>query len=124
MGNNPKLSGIQIKMTINGNPKSEKLAPEESYPRALIFRVTENMQNANIKVFILNGSDFEFTFTDGRKRGIPFYSKNGSISHSAQRIKKKLLSEFNGKADTFINLVFGDIEDELISRRDEIFKTH
>jgi hypothetical protein len=94
---------------------------KDSSSATLIFRVTPNMQKANIKEFILNGSDFEFTFLDGRKRGIPFSSKNGSISDITRKIKKKLSSELSGVDSRLLNSVSGEIEDGLINRRVEIF---
>ena len=88
----------------------------------LIFKVTTNMKRANITKFILSGSDFEFTFTDDRKRSVSFSRKNGSVSHVIKKIGQKLSSEL-GKVDSiFFNLVLGDIENELITRRDEIFR--
>ena len=90
---------------------------------ALIFKVTENMLNANVNGFILNGSDFEFTFSNGRKLCILFSSKDGSISNNVSRINKKLLSELKGRVDlTLLRLVLDDIGDELVNRRDEIFQ--
>jgi hypothetical protein len=80
------------------------------------------MQKANVNGFVLSGSDFEFTLSDGRRICILFSSKDGSISNNVRRINKKLLSELKDKIDLhLLNLMLSDIEDELISCRDKIF---
>ena len=77
--NNIFLSGIDSNMVAKKDPRTHSESKDSS-STPLIFTVTENMQKMNIDGLILNGSDFEFIFADGRKRGIPFSNANGSIS--------------------------------------------
>ena len=122
-GNSLNLNGIQSKMTVNEDFTGRNLESKDHSSAPIIFKATTNMLNANIKEFILNGSDFEITFTDSRKRCIQFSSKDGSISRCTKKIQQKLSSELKGNVEPILlNLALGDIESELISRRVEIFQ--
>jgi hypothetical protein len=88
----------------------------------IIFQVTENMKNIEIKDFILNRSDFEITLISGRKCCVLFSPKKTSIAEHAKSIEKKLWQDTNVKAgENAFGSAIADIEDQLIRRRDEIF---
>jgi hypothetical protein len=93
-------------------------------PGIIIFQITENMEKIGITYFILNRSDFEITLINGRKCCVSFLTKKTSISEHIKNIEKKLCQDAN--VITEDHKVFGsaiaDIEDQLIRRRDEIFK--
>jgi hypothetical protein len=90
----------------------------------IVFQVTENMKNIGIKDFILNGFDFEITLMNGRKCCVLFSPKKTSISEHIKSIEKKLYQDANViTEDPKVNgSAIDDIEDQLIRRRDEIFK--
>jgi DNA-binding transcriptional ArsR family regulator len=81
------------------------------------------MENIGIKDFILNRCDFEITLISGRKCCVLFSLKKSSISEHVKSIEKKLWQNTNVKTgENVFGSAIADIEDQLIHRRDEIFK--
>ncbi len=76
------------------------------------------MKNAGISEFILNGFDFFIRFKEGGMRGISFSPKGDSISGIVRKITRKLSNILNKEME---KSALGDIENQLIERRDDIF---
>src|SRR5215218_3195010 len=108
-------------MSNNGKSNSNN---EDNIRRGIIiFQVTENMKNIGIEHFILNGFDFEITLKTGRKCCVLFSPKNAAISQNVKSIEKKLWQDTNVKTgENAFGSAIADIEDQLIRKRDEIFK--
>jgi hypothetical protein len=90
----------------------------------LTFETTDGMKKIGIERFVLNRRDFEFTFTGGRKCCILFLSKEASIAQCVKIIRHQLWQRIkniiNDKED--FEPAIADIEDQLITHRDEIFR--
>lgn len=109
MGNNGKSDS-------NNNPVNARSG-------VIAFQVTETMEKIGIKDFILNRSDFEITFSDNKKISVLFSSNDNSVSKQLKRIELKLRKTSYAKFDTNdLDDAIGDVEDQLVQRRDEIFK--
>jgi hypothetical protein len=93
----------------------------ESSSNVLHFNVTENMTLSGIFEFILRKSDFIFTLTDNKKCAIPSSLHKASISDSIAAINKNLNRLLSKKIKhDLLDSALLDIENELVSRIDEI----
>ena len=110
-------------MSNNGKSDSNNNNPVNARSGVIAFQVTESMEKIGIKDFILNRSDFEITFNDNKKISILFSSNDNSVSKQLKRIELKLRKASYAKFDTNdIDNAIADVEDQLVRRRDEIFK--
>jgi hypothetical protein len=109
---------------LSNNGKSDSnINPVNTRTGVIAFQVTESMKKIGIKDFILNRSDFEITFSDNKKISVLFSSNDNSVSKQQKRIELKLRKASYAKFDnTDVDDAIADVEDQLIRRRDEIFK--
>jgi hypothetical protein len=109
---------------LSNNGKSDSnINPVKTRTGVIAFQVTESMKKIGIKDFILNRSDFEITFSDNKKISVLFSSNDNSVSKQLKRIESKLRKAIYAKFDTNdVDDAIDDVEDQLLQRRDEIFK--
>ena len=84
------------------------------------FIKTEDIEKLGIKEFVLQGKDFLITWSNGRNTCIDF--KYSSIAENIKTITKVLKKQVIDIVDdkTYDNAL-GDIEDQLIKKREEIY---
>ena len=110
-------------MSNNGKSDSNNNNPVNARSGVIAFQVTESMKKIGIKDFILNRSDFEVTFSDNKKICVLFSSHDKSVSKQLKRIESKLRKAIYAKFGTNdVDDAIDDVEDQLVQRRDEIFK--
>lgn len=109
---------------MSNNDKSDSNNnPVNTRTGVITFQVTESMKKIGIKDFILNRFDFEITFSDNKKISVLFSSNDNSVSKQLKRIESKLRKAIYAKFDTNdVDDAIADVEDQLVQRRDEIFK--
>jgi hypothetical protein len=91
----------------------------------IAFEVTDSMKKIGIKDFILNGFDFEITFSDNKKTSVLFSSNDNSVSKQVKRIELNLRKVIYAKFDTNdVDDAIADVEDQLVQRRDEILSSN